>query len=314
MLASVVIRTYNEERYLEELLKAVNLQKCELVELEVVLVDSGSTDRTLEIAKKFDCRITHIRKEDFTFGRSLNVGCEFARGDILIFVSGHCIPVGENWLDELCRPIIDETVSYSYGRQEGWGTTKYSEYQHFAKWFPEYNKLPQDGFFCNNANAAVSRSTWESYGFDEELTGLEDMYLARLLTERGERVGYVADASVYHIHDESWRQVRTRYEREAYALQKVMPEVHFSIKDFMRFFISGVLSDFSAAVSDGMFFSKCWEIVMFRFNHYWGTYKGSREFQKLSNKRKFHYFYPKDIEREIYNAEEEAGRAIAYEG
>ena len=86
MLASIVIRTYNEERYLNELLTAISEQKNNLVEHEVVIVDSGSTDRTLEIAEKHNCRITRIEKSEFTFGRSLNIGCDFARGDYLAFV------------------------------------------------------------------------------------------------------------------------------------------------------------------------------------------------------------------------------------
>lgn len=301
MIASVVIRTYNEEKYLDQLLTKVYQQKCKLVELEVVVVDSGSTDNTLKIAQKHGCRVTHIKKSEFTFGRSLNIGCEFATGDFLVFVSGHCIPTDDNWLDELCKPLIDEVVCYSYGRQQGKDTTKYSEYRHFDKWFPKYSKLPQEGYFCNNANAAITRRAWEKFKYNEDLTGLEDMHLAKLLVETNKKIGYVSTASVYHIHDETWRQVRIRYERESYALQKIMPEVHFTLSDFFRFLISGILSDIGASIREKVFLSKFGEIILFRFNHYWGTYKGSREVRKLSEQRKHNYFYPKDLEKDIYN-------------
>ena len=187
MLASIVIRTYNEERYLNELLQAISKQKNEVVDREVVIIDSGSTDTTLEIAESHNCRITHIKKSEFTFGKSLNMGCDFAKGDFLVFVSGHCIPASDSWLDELCKPMVEGLVDYSYGRQVGRDTTKYSEDRHFEKWFPEYSKIPQEGFFCNNANAAVTRSAWELFKFNEELTGLEDMYLAKLLVEAGKK-------------------------------------------------------------------------------------------------------------------------------
>jgi glycosyltransferase involved in cell wall biosynthesis len=301
MLASVIIRTYNEEKYLDQLLSAVNSQKRELVDLEVVIVDSGSTDNTLNIAKKNKCRVTHIKKSDFTFGRSLNLGCEFANGDFLVFVSGHCLPTTENWLDELCKPLIDKTVVYSYGRQQGKDTTKFSEYCHFEKWFPAYSKLPQDGYFCNNANAAVTREAWRNFKFDESLSGLEDMWLAKQLVENDQKIGYVATASVYHIHDETWRQVRIRYEREAYALQKIMPQVHFSFADFFRFFISSVLSDAGEALKNKVLLAELKNIFLFRYNHYWGSYKGNRQVRKLSSELKYRYFYPKDVEKEKYD-------------
>ena len=137
----------------------------------------------------------------------------------------------------------------------------------------------------------------------KKLTGLEDMYLAKKLLESGGKVGYVATASVFHIHDETWRQVRVRYEREAYALNQIMPQMHFSFGDFFRYFTSSIFSDFGAAITDKVFLAKFTEIVFFRFNHYWGTYKGNHEVRKLSSSLKHHYFYPKDLEKEIYNEE-----------
>ncbi len=299
-IVSVIIRTYNEEKYLKELLIAISNQYVEWCDIEIVIVDSGSTDTTLEIAKQYECRIAYINKKDFSFGRSLNIGCEYSDGDILVFISGHCIPTDNHWLDDLCKPIIDGTVSYSYGRQQGKDTTKYSEYLHFEKWFPEYSKLPQEDYFCNNANAALSRAVWNKYKFNEELSGLEDMYLAKLLLEDEQKIGYVSTASVYHIHDESWRQVKIRYEREAYALHQIMPEMHFSLSDFLHFFISSILSDFSSAIRGRVFLNKFSEIILFRFNHYWGTYRGNHELRRLSAERKKYYFYPKDLERDIY--------------
>lgn len=301
MLASIIIRTYNEERYLNELLQAIANQANRIVKYEVVIVDSGSTDATLEIAKRHKCRITNINKEEFTFGRSLNIGCEFALGDIFVFVSGHCIPSTTNWLDELCKPIIENAIHYSYGKQLGRDTTKYSEDRHFEKWFPSYSKIPQDGFFCNNANAAICRKVWERFKFDEQLTGLEDMFLAKQMVDAGLHIGYVADAPVFHIHDETWRQVKIRYEREAYALKSIMPQVHFSFSDFVRYFVSGVLADSASAIRDKVFLSKIYEICIFRFCHYWGTYRGNHELRKLSVKMKKQYFYPLDINRETRN-------------
>ena len=53
---------------------------------EVIIVDSGSSDKTVEIAHKFDCKILHIKKSEFSFARSLNIGCAAATGDYLLFI------------------------------------------------------------------------------------------------------------------------------------------------------------------------------------------------------------------------------------
>jgi rhamnosyltransferase len=304
VLVSVVIRTLNEEKHLDELLFAVNAQQSELFSVEAVIVDSGSTDRTLDIAEKHCARITYIKKENFSFGRSLNVGCAFASGDILVFVSGHCIPASEQWLHEICLPIYEEKVQYTYARQIGRDTTKYSERQVFDKYFPDHSMIPQEGFFCNNANSALLKSTWLKMPFDENLTGLEDMHLARNLVESGGFIGYVSSAPVYHIHDESWAQVECRYEREAIALRNINPEIHMTFGDFVRCLIAGVLSDSSAAVKDKGFFREIRSIFLFRFLQYWGGYKGNHIHRKLSKQAKRKYFYPNERVTKVLKVDE----------
>ena len=66
-LVSVVIRTLNEEKHLPELLESIRKQSSDYFDFEIVIVDSGSTDNTLEIAKSYSARITFIKKENFFF-------------------------------------------------------------------------------------------------------------------------------------------------------------------------------------------------------------------------------------------------------
>jgi glycosyltransferase involved in cell wall biosynthesis len=292
MLVSIIIRTYNEEKHLEELFDAIERQKNEFFDVEVVIVDSGSTDRTLEIANNFNARITTIKKEAFTFGRSLNIGCDFAKGDFLVFISGHCIPINNHWLGNLIKPLLEGKAAYGYGRQTGHETSKFSEKQVFKKYFPSQSAVPQEGFFCNNANAVLLKTMWFKIPFDEDLTGLEDMFLAKQLVAQGEYVAYIADSEVFHIHEESWEQIKIRYEREAIALQKIMPQVHIEWTDFIRYFFGAVTHDLAVAKKEGLFFNKLFEIMMFRLMQYWGAYKGNHEHRKLSAQEKEKYFYP----------------------
>ena len=292
-LVSVVIRTLNEERYLPELLESIKAQESERFSVEVVLVDSGSTDNTLTIAESFGSRIVHIAKRDFSFGRSLNLGCGNALGDYLVFISGHCVPVDAHWIDSLVAPLLMEQCEYSYGRQLPRDTTKFSEGQLFQKYFPEDSRVPQVGIFCNNANAALRADIWAKFPFDEELTGCEDMDLAKRLVNSKLRIGYVAEAPVYHIHDESWAQVQRRYEREALALRSILPEIKINLVDTVRYFLVGCLKDFRAARARGRLTETFWSVIRFRWAQYSGAHKGHVTHRRDAKIQKERYFYPR---------------------
>lgn len=292
-LISVVIRTLNESLHLENLLIGTLNQKLPShLSVEIILIDSGSTDETLEIAKKHGCRIGHITREKFSFGRSLNQGCDMVLGDYIVLVSGHCIPKDNRWLIELCRPLIDGVAGYSYGGQLAGKTTRYSEKRIFSKYFPSKSQIPQEGFYCNNANAALLKTVWSQYRFNEEVTGLEDMELANRYVGDGGRVAYVSEGAVYHLHNESWRQVKRRFERESIALQQIMPQVHLNLVDVFRYVTSSIWLDMKAAKNDGILLNVLPEIVWYRLWQYWGSYCGNHEHRKLSRKQKEIYFYP----------------------
>ena len=299
MMASIVIRTLNEGKYLEDLLRMIARQKQDDFAVEVVVVDSGSSDRTLEIANKHGATVTHIDKNEFSFGRSLNRGCEAARGDILVFISGHCVPVDERWLMQLCAPLLSGQASYCYGGQIGDDDSNFSERRVFAKYFPSTAAVPQDGFYCNNANSAILRDVWARHRFDEGLTGLEDMALAKAVTAEGGKIGYVSDAKVFHHHQETWAQVRRRFEREAIALRSIMPEVHLSRWDTLRYITSSVLADWIGAARHRQLMANAVPILRYRIEQFTGAYRGNNEHRKLSQKAKERFYYPSTQESDV---------------
>lgn len=289
--ASIVIRTLNEARWLPDLLEGIAVQDYP-GRIELLLVDSGSEDGTVDIARRFGCRILTIDRGEFSFGRSLNRGCSAASGDVLVFVSGHCIPVGHDWLERLVAPLM-EGAAYSYGRQIGGEITRFSEHKLFEKYFPSEPALAQGGYFCNNANAALCAEAWRAFGFDEALTGLEDLELAKRLIAAGHRVSYAPEAVVQHLHEESWSQVRRRYEREAIALQSIAPEIRLGWTDFLRYLLSSILLDLAAAAREGKLIGCAREICMFRTMQYLGAYRGNHEHRTLSRQAMEQYFYPR---------------------
>ncbi len=297
MRVSIVLRTLNEAKHLDDLLVMIARQQGAALQVETILIDSGSTDGTLEIARRHGCQISHITKSEFSFGRSLNRGCACSTGDILVFISGHCVPVGDDWLRRLCQPLLAGTVAYAYGRQIGDDDSNYSERRIFAHYFPDTSSLPQDGFFCNNANSALLRSVWENHRFDESLTGLEDMDLAKRLVAAGMKIGYVARAPVFHHHRETWPAVRRRFEREALALRSIMPEVQLSRSDVVRYVVTSVLGDWRAAAQNGVRSTSRADMLRYRWNQFAGSYKGNHEHRRLSQTAKERFFYPQVDEK-----------------
>ena len=289
---SIIIRTLNEERYLDSLLKGITSQKSSLT-YEIILIDSGSNDRTLEIASNYNCSILHISRNEFSFGRSLNRACEAASGSYLVLISGHCIPFDECWLNNLVHPLTEQIVQYTYGRQIGGPLTYWSENQIFANYYPALSAIPQEGFYCNNANSALLAEIWKKYNFDEELTGLEDMYLAKQLVLDGGSVGYVADAIVHHIHHESWSQVQRRFEREALALKEICPEVILRRRDVVVYIIREICRDVFSRGLTNISLKFISEIIKYRYFQYTGSFKGNHSRKKLCNQLRDTYFYPR---------------------
>lgn len=294
---SIVFRALNEEKWLGEALKACLAQKLNPdTEIELILVDSGSTDNTIAIAQKHGCQVFHISKSEFTFGRSLNIGCDGATGDYLVFISAHCIPCSDTWLERLIAPLKAGQCDYTYGGQVGMpGVTHFSEAQVFAHYYGQESDLSQQGFFCNNANAAATRKAWAAHRFDENVTGLEDMVLAKAIVGAGGQIGYVADAAVTHIHEESLQQTHRRYFREALVMRDIMPEVHFNLFDFMRCLTAGITNDLIEAARLKQFRKHALDIIAYRFMQYWGTYRGHNNHRELSRAQKEQYYYPRRV-------------------
>ncbi len=287
---SIIIRAYNEAAHIEKLLLGIKAQRFQ--PHEIILVDSGSTDDTVRIAEYHNVKIVHIAKADFTFGRALNYGCAAATGEILVFVSAHVYPSHDTWLEYLVAPFEDEHVTLSYGQQRGDRVNKFSEHQIFAKWFPNQPDYRQDGYFCNNANAAVRKSDWEKQPYDEALPGLEDLDWARKMQAVGGVIAYEPRARIIHVHDETWSQVRNRYRREAIAMRKIDRDVHFHFTDFCRLVAQHIFADSLRAAKQGRLLEEVVSIVRFRYNQMMGTWQGHRGPTELSRGLRDRLYFP----------------------
>jgi 2-desacetyl-2-hydroxyethyl bacteriochlorophyllide A dehydrogenase len=282
---SVVIRAFNEERWLPEVFASLNSQRYK--DFEVLLVDSGSVDRTRDIAAENGARIIRLRSEDFTFGHSLNVGLSESRGRLVAIVSAHAIPADEHWLERLVAPLRNPDVAMVYGGQRGHAISKFSEVQDFERIFPAH-ALPVDARdpFANNANSAVRKDLWESHAFDVGLPGLEDIEWAIHWSHRELQVVYVPDALVIHVHSETWPQVRRRYYREAIAARWVGIRLLRHIPGEIWRELCWCGKDLWVAASRQRLMALAGEILRFRYEKTVGTVLGIIESKRLNNPAK----------------------------
>lgn len=193
---SVIIRTKNEERWIGSCLKAVYAQNYK--NLEVILVDNMSTDQTVEKAQQWPIKLVTIK--EFKPGHAINEGIRASTGEILICLSGHCIPTDEYWLENLIAPLEEKDVAGVYGRQQPLSfSTALDKRDLYLTFGLDRITQTKDSFF-HNANSAFTRKVWEKFPFDELVTNVEDRVWGRQVINAKYKIIYEPSASVYHYH------------------------------------------------------------------------------------------------------------------
>ncbi|MFH0771710.1 MAG: glycosyltransferase [Candidatus Omnitrophota bacterium] len=196
-LISIIIRTKNEERWITACLS--NVFEQDYKNFEVILVDNESADKTIEKAKQFNVAKA-LNCRDYLPGKALNLGIKQAKGDYLVCLSGHCIPVDSKWLGNLARNFEDMGVAGVYGRQEPMAFTSNSDKRDLTLVFGLDRRVQVKDSFFHNANSMIRRDIWQDTPFDETVTNIEDRVWAKKILQKGYKVIYEPEASVYHYH------------------------------------------------------------------------------------------------------------------
>ena len=159
MKISVVIPARNEEEYLPRCLRALARQT--VPELEVIVVDSASADRTGTVARAFGARV--IRVDEPGVGRARQAGFTAARGDVILSTDADAAPPRE-WAARLSAPFADPAVVGSYGTlllTGAWGISGFA--RSFFPWFQGLNYRLGRPLFCG-PNFAVRADAFHSVG------------------------------------------------------------------------------------------------------------------------------------------------------
>jgi GT2 family glycosyltransferase len=208
---SVVIRTLNEAALLGRCLGTLRSQPGG-DDLDIVVVDSGSQDSTVDIAGRFSARILEISRESFDYSRALNMGIDAAHGELIVMLSAHAIPREPDWLQRMVAPFGDQSIAGIGCRQIPWPDADWSEVRRLAREFPDVPKLftqaNVETMVFSNAASCIRRALWERFPF--ALPIAEDRHWARQVIDAGWTIVYEPSISVYHSHNDSAAQQARR--------------------------------------------------------------------------------------------------------
>jgi rhamnosyltransferase len=221
-MISIVIPVRNGGEDLQRCLAAIGSQDLDDA-VEVIVVDSGSTDGSVEIARNHGARVEEIGHESFNHGGTRNLGAELAQGDVLVFISQDAHPESSQWLETLTGPLRagDDGIAGVYGRQTPNEHANPPE-RFFLDFLygpapreqmlsPGDRKVSMHTTLFSNANSAIRRDVFDRFKFADDIIMSEDQEWSRRVLLAGYRLRYEPRAAVTHSHPYTIGQAFRRF-------------------------------------------------------------------------------------------------------
>jgi rhamnosyltransferase len=219
---SIVMLVLNGAPHLRRSLPIVLAQRID-VPFDVLVVDSGSSDGSLELvrsvaARDARVRVHEIRPHEFHHARTRNMAAERVSGRYVVFLGGDAVPLRDDWLATLLAPVRsgENGVRASYGRQVPRPTTNAVNVARMRFNYSADSRLQpltegrsqRLSYFFSSVNCCIDRSVGEPFFGIVPVN--EDVTLSKRLIDSGWRVAYVAEAVVEHAHNHTLAEIFQR--------------------------------------------------------------------------------------------------------
>jgi glycosyltransferase involved in cell wall biosynthesis len=258
---TVAIPVYNGARYLDEVLGAVRAQRTDRA-VELLVVDSGSTDGSLEIAARHGARIHPIPKRDFSHGGTRNLAMQLAEGEHVAFLTQDATPAHDGWLAAMLEGFEQAgDVALVFGphrpRPDASHMIKCEMERHFASFgegasidiqrlgrsaaeIAAYRRFPGRLSFFSDVNGCVAKWAWREVPY-RSVPYAEDQLLGREMIEAGYAKAYHPLAAVIHSHDYPPLAFLRRYFDEFRSLREVLDHVEVAHPVYTPLTIRGLV-------------------------------------------------------------------------
>jgi rhamnosyltransferase len=259
---SVVILTKNEEKYIGSVLEMVFKQEVE-GGYEVIVIDSGSQDATLNIVRNYPVKIVNINPDEFAHSKTRNLGVILSKGVYVVFLTADAIPTNSIWLRNLILPFKSNSdIAGVYSRQIPKSNCYPSEARDIsagAALLPKIKSINtgvahQVGYFnkniwkfiiFSNISSAYRRDLLEKYPFKEDILAVEDQEWACRLIKNGYSIYYEPASCVHHSHNDTLKKLYNRHYRYGLSFRKfVKDKSRGTIYYFIKVTIYEIIRDY----------------------------------------------------------------------
>jgi len=259
----VIVRCKDEEKFLECALRSLRRQT---VEPEIIVVDSGSTDRSLEIAKRWCDKLIEIPAESFTFGHALNVGAESASAPFHFALSAHCHAHRDDWIELALTRYERSDVGAVCGYHAlPDGSPLIGVFYQDAK---HARAHPFWGF--SNHGSSWRASVWKEHEFDATILSSEDREWAQRITEAGWVIAFDPQLAVDMSH--AWRTPGELFRRQRLAARAIA-----GFNDVTEYRLRDAVREWWSLVPDQRHSPWLYRIDPRRLGGLAGKYAGSRD-------------------------------------
>lgn len=227
---SVVVRTKDEAASIGKTLRLLAEQTL-APQSETIVVDSGSSDDTVAIARDAGARVIEIPAADFTYGGSLNTGAAEARAELVVALSAHAFPLDDGWLERVVATFDDERVACACGYEgDPLGNRLTGPRVQDAD---DAARHPHWGY--SNVNGGFRRELWRQRPFREDMPGTEDKEWAWFWLNHGYVMVVDPALVVEHDHsDETPRERYARWRREWLGLGMFVELPEYGVRELAR--------------------------------------------------------------------------------